>query len=129
MITTFSGIARAFPGGRPAHPEPQIEEENEERLRKDERKFRRVRKNWGNVALLPTRGWESGYAPDHIAPTVDNRPFQMRAWSCITPYPLRSLPYLAYDNVNPAMVISMMLRSSMPAFEKVYTDDKITKRD
>ena len=36
-------------------------------------------------------------------------------------YPLRSLPYLAYDNVNPEMVISMMLRSSMPAFEKVYT--------
>ena len=36
-------------------------------------------------------------------------------------YPLRSLPYLAYDNVNPAMVISMMLRSSMPAFEKVYS--------
>ena len=49
-----------------------------------------------------------------------NRPFQMRAWSCITSYPLRSLPYLAYDNVNPAMVISMMLRSSMPAFEKFY---------
>ena len=42
-----------------------------------------------------------------------NRPFQMRAWSCITSYPLRSLPYLAYDNVNPAMVNSMMLHSSM----------------
>ena len=27
---------------------------------------------------------------------------------------------LAYDNVNPAMVISMMLCSSMPTFEKVY---------
>ena len=50
-----------------------------------------------------------------------NRPFQMRAWSCITSYPLRSLPYLAYDNVNPAVVISMMLRSFMPAFEKVYS--------
>ena len=45
-----------------------------------------------------------------------NRPFQMRAWNCITSYPLRCLPYLAYDNVNPAimaMVNSMMLRSSM----------------
>ena len=31
----FSGVARAFPGGRAAHPEPQIEEENEEKLRKD----------------------------------------------------------------------------------------------
>ena len=44
----------------------------------------------------------------------------MRAWGCIISHPLRSLPYLAYDNVNPAMVISMMLHSSMPAFEKVY---------
>ena len=44
----------------------------------------------------------------------------MRAWSCITSYPLQGLPYLVYDNVNPAMVNSMMLRSSMLAFEKVY---------
>ena len=36
----------------------------------------------------------------------------MRAWSCITSYPLRGLPYLAYDNVNPAVVNSMMLCSS-----------------
>ena len=46
----------------------------------------------------------------------------MRAWSCITSYPLRGLPYLAYDNVNLAMVNSMMLRSSMLEFEKVYSD-------
>ena len=26
-----SGVARAFPGGRAAHPEDQIEEENEEK--------------------------------------------------------------------------------------------------
>ena len=56
----------------------------------------------------------------------------MRARSCITSYPLRGLPYLPYDNVNPAMVNSMMLvnpamvnsmmlRSSMHAFEKVYS--------
>ena len=48
----------------------------------------------------------------------ENRPFQMRAWSCITSYPLWGLPYLAYDSVNP--MNSMMLRSSMLAFEKVY---------
>ena len=30
---------------RPAHPEPQIEEENGEKLSKDERKSRRMRKN------------------------------------------------------------------------------------
>ena len=45
----------------------------------------------------------------------------MRGWSCITSYPLRGLTYLAYDNVNPAMVNSMMLRSSMLAFERVYS--------
>ena len=39
-----SGVARAFPGGRPAHPVPQLEEENKEKLRKDERKSRRMRK-------------------------------------------------------------------------------------
>ena len=39
----------------------------------------------------------------------------------MTSYPLWDLPYLAYDNVNPAMVNSMMLRSSMLAFEKIYT--------
>ena len=31
----ISGVARAFPGGRLAHPEDQIEEENEEKLRKN----------------------------------------------------------------------------------------------
>ena len=35
-------------------------------------------------------------------------------------YPLRGLLYLAYDNVNPAIVNSMIVRSSMLAFEKVY---------
>ena len=45
--------------------------------------------------------------------TTPNRPFQTHVWSCITSYPLWGLPYLAYDNVNPAMVNSMMLHSSM----------------
>ena len=31
---TTSGVARAFPGGRVAHPEGQNEEENEKSLRK-----------------------------------------------------------------------------------------------
>ena len=48
------------------------------------------------------------------------RPFKIRAWSCITSYPLRGFPYLAYDNVNLAMVNSMMLHNSMHAFEKVF---------
>ena len=57
------------------------------------------------------------------------RHFQMRAWSCITSYPFWDFPYLAYDNVNPAMVSSMMLRSSMLAFEKVYRQAKLKKKD
>ena len=40
----FSGVARAFPGGRAAHPENQIEEENEEKLRKIGENRRRMRK-------------------------------------------------------------------------------------
>ena len=31
----YSSVARAFPGGRVAHPEGQNEEENEETLRKN----------------------------------------------------------------------------------------------
>ena len=49
--------------GLSAHPEPQIEEQNGEKLRKDDRKSRRMKKNWGNVAFLITQGWESDYAP------------------------------------------------------------------
>ena len=40
-----SGVARAFPGGRAAHPEDQNEEENEEKLRKNERSYRKMRKD------------------------------------------------------------------------------------
>ena len=63
------------------------------------------------------------HKPGKFNPSSNNklyRPFQMQAWSCITSYTLQGLPYLAYDNVNPTMVNSMMLRSSMLAFEKVY---------
>ena len=53
------------------------------------------------------------------------RPFQMRAWSCVTSYPLQGLPYLAYDNVNPAMVNSMMLHSSMHDLRRSISSTKI----
>ena len=59
-----SGVARAFPGGRSAHPEDQNEEENEERLRKNERSYKKMRKDWGNHPILPTQEWEAGYGPD-----------------------------------------------------------------
>ena len=49
-----SGADRAFPGGWAAHPEDQNEREDEENLRKNERK-------WGKI--LPTRGWEASYGP------------------------------------------------------------------
>ena len=35
----FSSVARAFPGGRVAHPESQNEEENEKSLRKNKKKW------------------------------------------------------------------------------------------
>ena len=56
-----SGVARAFQGGRVAHPEDQNEEENEENLRKNERNSGKMRKYWGNILILPTREWEAGY--------------------------------------------------------------------
>ena len=40
-----SGVARAFPGGRAAHPEDQDEEENEENVRKNERNYRKMGKD------------------------------------------------------------------------------------
>ena len=52
---THNGVARAFPGGRAAHPEDQNEEENKENLRKNERTYRKMRNNLGNVPILPTR--------------------------------------------------------------------------
>ena len=42
--TRASGIVRAFLGELTTHLEDQIEEENEEKLRKNERKYRRMRK-------------------------------------------------------------------------------------
>ena len=36
-MKVFSGVARAFPGGRLAHPEDQNEEENEKILRKNKK--------------------------------------------------------------------------------------------
>ena len=60
---TPSTLARVFPCVRLAHPEDQNEEENEENLRKYERNYRKKRKDWRSVLLLPTREWEAGYGP------------------------------------------------------------------
>ena len=61
---TYSGVARAFPGGRLAHPEGQNEEENLSKVwGKIDQKFEeKVR----TVELLPTRDCEAGYGPGHI---------------------------------------------------------------
>ena len=40
-----SGVARAFPVGRLAHPEDQNEEENEDKLRKNEKNYRKISEN------------------------------------------------------------------------------------
>ena len=53
-------VARAFPGGP---PESQIEDKNEECLRKNKkRNDEKLRKN-EEMELLPTRDCEAGYAP------------------------------------------------------------------
>ena len=66
VSVSYSGVARAFPGGRAAHPEDQNEEENEEKLRKNERSYRKMRKDWGNHPIFPAREWEASYGPGHV---------------------------------------------------------------
>ena len=46
-----SVVARAFPGGRAAHPKDQIEEENEEKLKE---KWEKIRKEWGKMRKCST---------------------------------------------------------------------------
>ena len=58
-----SGVARAFPGGRLAHPESQNEEENEKNLRRSKKIDQNLRKKMRKVELLPTQDCEAGYGP------------------------------------------------------------------
>ena len=53
------GVARAFPGGQTAHPEDQNEEENHKKFEENVRNYRKMRKDWGNILILPTREWEA----------------------------------------------------------------------
>ena len=52
-ICTGSGLARAFPGGRVTHPESQNEEENEEILRKNKKKWSKFGGKWGKWNSYP----------------------------------------------------------------------------
>ena len=61
LFPLSSSVARAFPGGRVAHPESQNEEENEESLRKNEKKWSKFGEKMRKVELLPTRDCEAGY--------------------------------------------------------------------
>ena len=53
MVPTRSSVARAFPGGRVAHPEGQIEEENEKILRKNESNLLNIEEKWGKWKSCP----------------------------------------------------------------------------
>ena len=58
-----SGVARAFPGWRLAHPEGQNEEENEKSLRKSKKTWSKLEEKMRKVELLPTWDCEAGYGP------------------------------------------------------------------
>ena len=58
-----SGVARAFPGGRVAHPESQNEEENEKHLRKSKKNCSKFEEKVRKVELLPTRDCEACKGP------------------------------------------------------------------
>ena len=59
----ISGVARAFPGGRLAHPEGQNEEENKWSLRTNKKNWSKFEEKMRKVELLPTRDGEAGYGP------------------------------------------------------------------
>ena len=61
-----SGVARAFPGGRVAHPERQNEEENKLSLRKNKKTWSKFEERMRKVELLPTWNCEAGYGPGCI---------------------------------------------------------------
>ena len=48
-----SGVARALPGGRLAHPEGQNEEEHEKSLRKNKKTWSRFEEKWGKWNSCP----------------------------------------------------------------------------
>ena len=66
QVTLFSGVARAFPGGRVAHPEGQNEEENKWSMRKNKKNWLKFEEKMRKVELLHTRDGEAGYGPDFI---------------------------------------------------------------
>ena len=59
-----TGVARAFPGGRVAHPEHQNEEENKKNLRKTKKNWSKFEEKMRKLEGLPTRESEAGYGPD-----------------------------------------------------------------
>ena len=56
-IVNSSGIARAFPGGRIAHPEHQNEDKSKENLRKNKKKWWNSRKNEESRTLAHPGLW------------------------------------------------------------------------
>ena len=60
MLKRGSGVARTFPGGRAARLEDQNEKEDEENLRKNEGKYRKMKKKLRKYSYLAhpgLRGW------------------------------------------------------------------------
>ena len=62
FLLQSNDVARAFPGGRAAHPE-DLRKKVKKEWGKNKRTYRKIRKNWGNVLIMPTREWEAGYGP------------------------------------------------------------------
>ena len=63
LLLLTSGVAKAFLGGRVAHPEGQNEEETKSSLRKNKKNWSKFEEKIRKVELLPTRDCEAGYGP------------------------------------------------------------------
>ena len=77
------GIARAFSGGRVAHPEGQNEEESEKKLRKIKKTWSKFEERIRKLERLPTWDCESGYGPVLMLTKkgYDHLPWSSKFWS------------------------------------------------
>ena len=52
-----------FPDGQAAHTKTKMRKKMKRFLRRNERNYRKMRKNWENELTLPNQEWEAGYGP------------------------------------------------------------------
>ena len=109
-----SGVARGFPCGLLSHPEDQNKEANESSLRKTERTYRKMGKDWGNVLILATPEWGTGYGPGYEKNYIDTLDFPEFRNPCF--YAIKSFILWVSQWCNIRRVF-FGIRSEVPVFK------------